>query len=351
VKVLVTRTDRLGDLVLSLPVLAYLKNARPDWEIHVMVAPAATALVRNDPHIARVWTWRDDFAGAERRDLVAELRAEGFTVAVLLQYRRELASLLGQAGITHRYGPWSKWSSWFQLNRGLRQNRSAGGRHEMDFNLELAEHLLSDYDSDTGWNVQGPRLYLDADQQQATRDFRGEFGLDGVEVVFIHPGSGGSALDWDTGRFAAVANGLAAPTGRRVFVTGALTDAGVVGEVAAHLDPAVTVLLDRYRLAEFLAVLAAGDLFIGPSTGPLHMAAALSVPTVGLFPPLRTMHPDRWGPRGMTATQRHNLVPEVDCPWRHHCRRERCAHFNCMADIQVETVLATARGILARGKA
>jgi len=349
VKVLVTRTDRLGDLVLSVPVFAALKAARPDWEIHAMVAPAAVPLVENDPHLSRVWTWRDDLTPAAAQALGAELRAAGFDAAVMLQYRRQLAGLLRRAGIARRYGPWSKWTSWFLLNRGVRQNRSAGVRHEMDFNLQLGQHLLDgETDNKESLSAPGPRLYLGRRQQQAAAEFRTTNGGDEAAIVLIHPGSGGSALDWEPERFAAVANDLAADPGHRVFITGASSDANVVTAVAAHLAPGVTVLLDRYNLQDFLAVLAAGDLFIGPSTGPLHLAAALGVPTLGLFPPVRTMHADRWGPRSFAHQRTCNLVPDLACPARRVCREQRCEFYNCMAEIRVESVLVAAREILGR---
>jgi len=350
VKVLVTRTDRLGDLVLSLPVFAVLKKACPDWEIHAMVAPAAVPLVENDPHLARVWTWRDGLTAAEARDLRSELRGVDFDAAVMLQYRRQLAVLLRTAGIGRRYGPWSKWTSWFQLNRGVRQNRSAGGRHEMDFNLQLGHRLLADEQKPaTSAPIAGARLHLSSSQQQAAGKFRAGHIDGGGQIVFIHPGSGGSALDWEPERFAAVANALAADPRRKVFITGAGADGAVVAAVATRLQSAVEVLLDRYQLREFLSVLAAGNLMIGPSTGPLHLAAALGVPTLGLFPPLRTMHPDRWGPRGFDQGAARDLVPDLDCPARRQCRQERCQYYNCMDDIRVETVVAAARDILEQG--
>jgi ADP-heptose:LPS heptosyltransferase len=349
VKVLVTRTDRLGDLVLSLPVFAALGQADPDWEVHAMVAPGAVPLVENDPHVARVWTWRDDLTPEEAAALGAELQSAGFDAVVMLQYRRQLAVLLKKAGIARRYGPWSKWASWILLNRGLRQNRSAGGRHEMDFNLQLGERLLQDHGlADAAVRPRGAKLHLSETQVQTSREFRSAIAGVARRIVFVHPGSGGSALDWEPQRFAAVANELATGADCRVFITGAGPDADVVEAVAAQLQTTVTVLLDQYPLRDFLAVLAAGDLLVGPSTGPLHLAAALGVPTLGLFPPVRTMHPDRWGPRGEAQPLARNLVPALECPARRLCREDRCRHYNCMDDIRVDAVVSAAREILER---
>jgi hypothetical protein len=107
-KVLVTRTDRLGDLVLSLPVFAAIKRARPDWEVHALVAQGLVPLVEHDPHIHSVWVWSTEEDPARRRRLRDELAGQGFAAAVMLQYRQELAVLLRSAGIKRRYGPLSK---------------------------------------------------------------------------------------------------------------------------------------------------------------------------------------------------------------------------------------------------
>jgi len=66
------------------------------------------------------------------------------------------------------------------------------------------------------------------------------------------------------------------------------------------------------------------------------MAAALKLGTVGLYPPVQTMSPNRWGPRGnFTAA----VVPKVDCPAGRLCSMERCRHFNCMDEIYERDVL------------
>ena len=332
-KVLVARTDRLGDLVLSLPVFEEIKAARPHWQVHAMVSPASVPLVENDPHLDAVWTWTGQESPSERDALVDKLRAEEFDAAVILQYRMELARLMKTAGIPRRYGPLSKGTSWFLLNRGSLQSRSRGRKHEMEHNLDLARRLT------TGWwsrflgrtdVVREPRLHLTEGQKEIGRTFRQGEAAGAATVAFVHPGSGGSALDWEPARFAGVANLLQRQPGWRVFITGSAADTAAVAEVSRDLDEGVGVLLDRFSLREFMGVLAAGDLFVGPSTGPLHMAAALGCATVGLYPPVVTMGPDRWGPRGAASRA---LVPQVACPARRVCLEGKCILYNCMTRI------------------
>jgi ADP-heptose:LPS heptosyltransferase len=335
VKVLVTRTDRLGDLVVSQPAVAQLKRAHPAWEVHLMVAPEARPLVENDPGLDGLWTWRPDLDAAALTRLEEELRRAGFDAAVLLQYRRELAALLRRAGIGRRYGPWSKLSSWFLLNRGLWQARSRRDRHEAEYSLDLVRRLAPAVARGPG----RPHLHLSADQRAAAAAFRAGPAANARVVAFVHPGSGGSALDWDAESFVQLANALAGREGWRVFVTGSGGDAARLAPVRHRLAANVGDLQNSCDLRGFMGVLAGGDLFVGPSTGPLHMAAALDLAVVGLFPPVPTMAPSRWGPRGRWC---RTLVPEVVCPAGRTCRRTRCALYNCMERIACDEVIATA---------
>lgn len=339
-KVLVTRTDRLGDLVLSLPVLDHIHRVRPDWDLHIMTAPASVPVVEQHPAVKGVWTWHEFLSEVEQADLTDRLRDVGFDTALMLQYRRELAGLLKTAGIGRRYGPWSKPSSWFLLNKGTWQARSRGDRHEADYNLDLARRL-------TGGDTPDPLpvIHLAEGQRQAGLVFRRTEAAGADTVVMVHPGSGGSALDWRPERYAGVANALAAQAGFRVFVTGSERDRTMVENVYSQLDDRVTVLLGRYDLREFLGIVSGADLLIAPSTGPLHLAAALDVGALGLYPPVRTMSPARWGPRGpFTAT----VVPSVACPARRLCKEDRCRLYNCMDAVYERDVLAAALDLVRR---
>jgi len=200
----------------------------------------------------------------------------------------------------------------------------------MEHNLHLARRLTDGWRSqfqDSGSGFPEPRLHLTDGQMKIGQAFRRD-ETDGADtVVFVHPGSGGSALDWEPERFAGVANTLNRRPGWRVFITGSAADSAAVAKVAVHLDGDIRLLLDRFSLREFMGVLAAADLFIGPSTGPLHMAAAVGCATVGLYPPVVTMSPERWGPRGASSRA---LVPQVDCPARRVCLEGKCILYNCM---------------------
>jgi len=341
-KVLVVRCDRLGDLVLALPAFAWLRAARPDWEIHALIHTGSAPLVEHDPAIDAFYTWD----GLNDADLVERFRAERYDAAVLLQYQAPLAQLLRRAGVRRRYGPWSKWSSWVLLNRGCWQRRSRVARHERDYNLDLVRRLAGRGGAQPAPTA--PRLYLGEEQRRLGQRFRAVEADQAEVVAFVHPGSGGSALDWPPERFAALANALARRRGWRVFVTGSHHDRLVIDALAPHLEPTVAVLAERFPLRDFLGVVAAGDLMVAPSTGPLHAAAALGLAAVGLFPPAPTVSPRRWGPLGAWTQA---VVPPIDCPSRRHCLEEHCLLFNCLDAIMPAQVVTAATELVARRQA
>ena len=341
-KVLLVRADRLGDLVLSLPAFAWLRAARPDWELHALVARSAAPLVENDPTLDAFYTW----SGVEDPDLTRRLREERYDAAVLLQYQTPLARMLRAAGIPRRYGPLSKPASLLHLNRGRWQRRSRVRRHEADYNLELVRSLAGRGGRDGP--VPAPRIHLATGQAELGTRFRAREAPDADTVALIHPGSGGSALDWEPRHFADVANMLARRPRWRVFVTGSHQDRLAVEALAPALAPEVQVIAERYPLREFLGVIAAADLMIAPSTGPLHLAAALGAAAVGIYPPAPTMSPRRWAPRGSWTEA---LTPPVDCPSRKSCLQQHCLLYNCLEGLLPHRVAAVAVELVSRRQA
>ena len=345
-KVLVTRTDRLGDLVLALPVLDFLRTVKPEWRLQMLVAPGLEAVAAGHPAVDEVHAWSADMKPGLRRQLAEELGTRGFEAVLMLQYRRELALFLRRVRAGRIWGPYSKPSSWFLLHGGVRQGRSRSGRHEMDLNLELAAAMAGlsvEQRQRALADVRRPRVHPGADQESWAAGWRAKEAPGASRVVFIHPGSGGSALDWGPERYAEVANKLARLPGARVFVTGSAADARMIRDVKLHLDERVRVLLERFTLARFMAVLGTGDVLVAPSTGPLHLAAAVGTPTVGLFPPAPVMNPVRWGQRGPHAV---HLTPEVSCPAKRRCTREKCRFYNCLQDIAADEVVRRVKRIL-----
>lgn len=339
--ILLVRTDRIGDVVLSLPCAAFLKRALPGAGVTFLAREYTAPLVRLSPDVDRVIS---DDQVVPARTLAATLRSGRFDAAVLLHPTARLAWALRLAGIPVRAGTAYRWYS-FLLNRRVRQHRKFSLRHELEHNLDLvARGFDLEYPSENGQRVAfPPRIGIPAELAAATlatcqlpshRPF-----------VVIHPGSGGSAMDWPLERFAELADRIQAPAGGLpgtvVVITLGPGEEPLRGRLEPHLKTK-PVWISGLTLPELAAVLSRAALVVANSTGPLHIAAA-GTRVIGLYCPVVPCHPRRWGPYGPGHAV---IMPDEDRVCR-SCAGPGCAQYDCMAAITVERVYQKVREMTA----
>ena len=149
--------------------------------------------------------------------------------------------------------------------------------------------------------------------------------------LILHPKSKGSAREWPPAHFLALARSLDVAA-YRLFITGTAAEGEQTRLQQPELFelPHVVDLTGKVSLAELLSVIGHADGLVACSTGPLHIASAMGKLTVGIYPPIRPMHPGRWGPVGPRASY---LVLAKDCS---NCRHSGdCA---CIRAVEVAQV-------------
>ncbi|MFI5371156.1 MAG: glycosyltransferase family 9 protein [Candidatus Eisenbacteria bacterium] len=284
--VLVVRPDRIGDVVLTTPVFRALKHAWPATRVGALVRPAVAPLLEGNPDVDAVVLERGQSLG----ELTGELRAGGWEASVhaFLTPRTVLAAAL--ARIPRRIGPASKLPALLLTERVV-QKRSHSLRHEADYNLELLAPLgipVARY---------ATRIELSAAEREWARRHLAELGVPaGRAVAAIHPGSGNSAGRWPSDRFAALAERLAA-AGTAVLLTYGPEETELADRMNAVMRTHVPVVPPgSVTLRQMAAIVSTLSLFVGNSTGPLHIAVALDVPTVSFYTLTPATRPSRWGP-------------------------------------------------------
>ena len=181
--------------------------------------------------------------------------------------------------------------------------------------------------------------------ENIAKGLRDELGLVGSRpLVVLHPGSGGSARDWSPENFGTLAKLLHAE-GMRVVVTGIAQEEKLVRTVSERSGGVAIPLVGRLSLMELAAFLRPARLFVSNSTGPLHIAAAVGVPVIAFYPPIRECSPTRWGP---LAKKKAVFVADNRACAR--CRGGDCQGNDCMDQITVEEVLRAARGLIASSR-
>lgn len=352
-RILVVRTDKIGDVVLTTPAIAALRKRFPQAKISGLVSPVAADLYRLNPHldehIVLDPALYSGFLGFWR--LVRRLRRGKFEAAVVFQTRMPVAFALLFSGIRRRIGPFSKWWSWLCYNRGRRQNRSAVEMHEAQYNIQL----LKEFGISVADTKELTHLRVDEELRRHALRFFVEKGLTKkFKTIAIHPGMAGSALNWPESHFVALARRLIKRY--NVIITGGPGEAGLVERVSLGIarqqtyapdQPVFAKYVGERGLAEMIAVLDQCDAVVAPSTGPMHLAVALGKKVVTVFPPIKVQSAVRWGPFGVdigtnlgispgdTASV---LVPDVNCGEDFRCALSACIYYPCMPRISVDDV-------------
>ncbi|OGC90215.1 MAG: hypothetical protein A2142_08500 [candidate division Zixibacteria bacterium RBG_16_48_11] len=334
-RILITRTDRIGDLVLTTPVFAALKHSFPNLRVDALVSSYASSVLQNNPHIDNLLLYDSD----NHKGLHSTVGKNKYDLVILVYPRPRLAWLAFRVGIPIRIGTAFRWYSFLHTHQ-IHQHRSKVEKHELEYNLELLNPL--------GLRPGKifPKIYLSKTETEAADALLRLYNLNQDDLkIIIHPGGGRSSLRWPEEKFGELAALLKQRFSARIIITGDENEKRFSEKVLQFLNQQAVDLTGKLNLRQLAAMISGADLVVTNSTGPLHLAAALGVRTVGLFCPIKTASPVRWGPYGPGHVV---LVPPIgSC----RCSVEKCRRGNCMDLIKVEDAYQGAELILKEAQA
>ena len=295
-RVLIARTDALGDLVCTLPLVRAVKEAHPNAVVDLLVRPYAAPIGRCAIGVRDVLEWTASCAEEPRGAGKALLEPGQYDAVVLAFPDPAVVRAACAARIPVRIGTGRRRHTVLRLTHRNWDSRKHSGGHEAWHGLRLLMPLGVDVPDirPTGQFLEPP---APSDRVQ------GWLGKLGSTFILLHPGSHGSAGNASPDAFAQWALALA-ESGHQVGFTGTSAE----GEAfAPNLPehPSIHGLFGALDLRELMALQAQAKLVIASSTGPLHTAAALGTPVLGLYHAAAPAWPQRWAPIGPAA---HVLV-------------------------------------------
>jgi ADP-heptose:LPS heptosyltransferase len=323
--ILISRQDNIGDVILTLPMAARLKQINPDVRITMLCRAYAAQVVR-------LCTDIDDVVQIEdiETDLVGYLRNSDIDTVILAQPDRALACAAFRAGIRHRIG--NARQKLYQLiycNRRVRFSKGLLNVHESQINFEFLRpyndfHITERSKIHDLYHFNIPE---DAASQQ-------QLQAHGFNLI-LHTKSNGHGREWPIEYYLALAQSLMAQTDVQIWLTGSPKEGEWLAQHASELIslPNVENICGTQTLTQLTCFINQADGLIASGTGPLHLSAAIGQRTLGLFPPTRPMHPGRWGALGKRA---ENLCwPETLCQ---DCTRRDAITCDCMRAITPDAV-------------
>lgn len=314
------RTDRIGDVVLSTPVLTALKQSFHRPFVAMLLQPYAVDVVSGHPDVDQIIIdTRPDGSGFWQ--LARQIRKLKFDAILVLHPTARLALVGLVAGIPLRLGTGYRLYSVF-FNRKIYLHRKKSDGHEVDLNLALVKKLGAHLDS-----VQF-KFHVPEIARQKIASLLTEFAIQPDQpFVVLHPGSGGSAPVWPIQAFAELADQIAEHLHLPVVLTGSEKERDQVQTIWHQTKRKPFSLVGRLNIKELAALLQRCQVLVANSTGPLHLANAVGTQVVGLYCPKRPFFPERWGPYGQADAV---ITPVLT---------EACEKSCCMDRISVAQVL------------
>ena len=339
-RILVIRLDRLGDVILSTPVLQALRQQFPHAFIAMMVRPACREVVEGNPFLNDVILY--DKEGAHQGiwatiQFARRLRRSEFDTALVLHPTNRSHWIPWLAAIPIRIG-YDRKSSWLLTHR-VPHRKQEGSQHEAVYTLELLR-LFGITPSQPQ-----PLVPIRPSAAQHVVALLAESVVQPTDqLVAIHPSASCVSKRWMPDRFAQVADRLISEHGVRICLVAGESDASYANQVAEAMRERAVNFAGRLTISELAALLHRCRLLISNDSGPVHVAAAVGTPVVDIFGRnQRGLSPQRWGPLGEGHVVLHKEVGCVTC-LAHNCDIE----FLCLTSLTVEEVYRAAAAILER---
>ena len=330
-RIAVFHLNQIGDLVFTLPALKALREGFPEARITSVVRPHLAGLVSHSGYVDDIVPRTSGRISGPWR-LARTLRAGGTDLAVTFSQSATMALCARLSGAEHRVGYLDS-----DLCRLLNHRVQERGIPCPDKVLHLVRCLGLTPETREYVGL----VHLSPKDREAGERLLAECALEGSgPVIALAPGESTERpyKSWSATGFATVAARLSEEMGARLVIVGGGKDVALGDEIIAGLGRRAANLAGRTTPSELAAVLAQCDLLIGIDSGPMHVAAAMGLPGVGLFGPT---DPGRTGPQG----EGHEIIFHRQPCWP--CMTPTCQGRPCLAAITVEEVLAAARRALA----
>ena len=337
-RILIVRTDRIGDVLLSTPVIKALRQKFPQAYISMMVSPYARDIVEGNPCLDEVIVY--DKEGKHRGlfgslKFASRLKKKKFDLAIILHPTNRVHLLTFLAGIPERLGYNRKLG--FLLTRSIEHAKQKGQKHEAEYNLELLGNL-----GITG-NARDLFMPVRNDSEKWAENLFNKEGIrDTDKILAINPGASCPSKIWPAERFAEAAEKLSQRYNFKIIILGGPKDMHLADKVSREIKVKAINLSGRTSVSQMASILKRSVLFISNDSGPVHIASALGTPVISIFGRNQAgLSPRRWGPLGKQDKYLHKEVGCIQC-LAHNCARE----FACLKAIGVSDVLAAAESIL-----
>lgn len=305
--ILISRTDAIGDVVLTLPMAAYIKELLPGAVVSFL-GRTYTQPVINTCAAVDIFINYDEIKKLSQAEQVSYLKDKKIDAIIHVFPNKHVAQIAGAAGIKLRIGTTNRVFHWFTCTKLVKLSRKKSDLHEAQLNLILLKPLgLKAVPS-----LQDIIEHISFESRALLPPaLAGKLSADKFNLI-IHPKSHGSGMEWGLDNYAGLIDALPSDI-FNIIITGSDREKILLADWIVTLPATVVDMTGEMSLPQLISLISQADGLIASGTGPLHIAAMAGINTLGLFPSVKPIHPGRWAPLGKKAgfieSGTDNLLP------------------------------------------
>ena len=289
--IIISRTDNIGDVVLTLPLVYALRSHFPNDTISFLGKEYTRAVADACPAINGFISYNQlcDMEPAKAAEHLQSLNADAI---IFVFPEARVMKWAAKANIRIRIATAGRWHSWLYCNRRVRMSRKRYDLHEAQLNFKLLVPMGITYIptlQNLSANIIIPTPAPNAKVEELLS------AIPQRKRIILHA-LGVSGVDWPLDSFIQLGQLLSAK-GYNVIFTGTESD-GIVLRKRLPIEEKFYDVTGKFSLAELIQFMGQCQGIVACSTGPLHIGAALGITTIGLFSPRRPIYPGRWAPIG-----------------------------------------------------
>lgn len=292
-RILLSRTDNIGDVILTLPMAGLIKEKYPKAEIYFLGKTYTKDIVACSHFIDKFLDWTE-IEKRTKNEQVAFFAKQNIDFFIHVFPNKKIAQIAKKAKIKKRIGTSHRIYHHFYCNNLVDFSRKKSDLHEAQLNVKLLKPLsiffekeytyLNDY---VGFS-KIPNL---------PEKFQKLLSKDNKNVI-LHSKSNGSGEEWGLENFRKLSELLLDTEKVKIFLTGTEKEGKLFRKKLLFEHKNLIDLSGQMTLNELIAFIKKADVLVASSTGPLHIAGVCGIQTLGLFPTKRPIHPGRWAALG-----------------------------------------------------
>ncbi|MCK9572901.1 MAG: lipopolysaccharide heptosyltransferase II [Candidatus Omnitrophica bacterium] len=334
-RILIMRTDRLGDVILSTPVIASLRKFYPNSHIAFLCRPYTKEIVEDNPYLDEIIIYDK---AKEHKSILASikfcfaLRKRKFDTVFILNPNNRSNIIAFFAGIPERIGLNRK-MGWL-LTQPIEDRKHEGKKHETEYTLDVLRAA--------GIPITEKHICftIKTESEKKINNLLSMHGIKDNSLMVIHPSASCPSKRWPEDYFIKLVKLANEKTNLKVIVISAQDEKKFADRLVG--EKGVIDLRGILSISDIGALLKRSNLFISNDSGPVHVAASLNCPLISIFgrndPGLS---PVRWRPLGEKSFYIHK---ENSCK---KCLAHNCVYdFMCLKSITPEEVFTLVLKIL-----